>query len=716
MSTARRDPRLFDPLIPLAERVSLAFETNGPLSRAVKGFRVREGQKEFALEVCRAVNDKSQLVAEAGTGTGKTFAYLTPALLAGQTCVISTAGKSLQDQLFTKDLPALREALGIPLKISLLKGRANYICLYRLELARSGNSLPEQNSYEKLRRIERFAAVSSSGDRAELPDVPEDDRLWPMVTSTRENCLGKERCPNYEHCFVKKARDEAMESQVVVVNHHLYLSSMALKRESDAIDGMLPQAGLTVIDEAHQLPGIASNFFGSSFSTYDVEDVSVEARMIGRTKCRDGADWEIIFDRVTKAIRELRLAAQTIGLKEGDRFAVEEIERFGELSPSFIRLRDTFVVLGDALKANKGRDDELDTLAERHATVLDEMTLWMEVLTQSRDGVPPEEVSLIDTDKTDDDAMTEGNGASATKQDAKVNRHLVRWVEVSQHGIRFNQTPLSFAREFAEMREREGGAWVFTSATLSAGGDFKHFKASLGIGECVERSWESPFQYWEQGCFYLPVMPPPANNTEEHTANMIDKVWPLINAAGGRAFILCTSLAAVVEAAKRLSALLEANGHPYPLLVQGDRPKMRLIESFRSHGNAILVGSMSFWEGVDVKGDALSLVVIDKLPFAPPNDPVNQARSRAIKESGASPFFVLSLPEAIIALKQGAGRLIRSEEDRGMLVICDTRIVQKGYGKLVLDSLPDFYRTRREDKALEFFLQPERFAEGLYRR
>lgn len=295
MATERRDPRLFDPLIPLAERVSVAFETNGPLSRAVKGFRVREGQKEFALEVCRAVNEKSVLVAEAGTGTGKTFAYLTPALLAHETCVISTAGKSLQDQLYTKDLPALREALGIPLKISLLKGRANYICLYRLELARSGNSLPEQNSYEKLRRIERFAAVSSTGDRSELPDVPEDDRLWPMVTSTRENCLGKDRCPHYEECFVKKARDEAMESQVVVVNHHLYLSSMALKRESEAIDGMLPQAGLTVIDEAHQLPGIASNFFGSSFSTYDVEDVSVEARMIGRTKCRDGADWEIIF-------------------------------------------------------------------------------------------------------------------------------------------------------------------------------------------------------------------------------------------------------------------------------------------------------------------------------------------------------------------------------------------------------------------------------------
>lgn len=265
------------------------------------------------------------------------------------------------------------------------------------------------------------------------------------------------------------------------------------------------------------------------------------------------------------------------------------------------------------------------------------------------------------------------------------------------------------------MRAREGGAWVFTSATLSSGGEFKHFKASLGINECVEHSWPSPFRYWEQGCFYLPVMPPPANNMAEHTANMVDRIWPLINASGGRAFVLCTSLAAVEEAARLLNDRLEANGNPFPLLVQGDRPKMRLIEEFRQHGNAILVGSMSFWEGVDVKGDALSLVVIDKLPFAPPNDPVMQARSRAVKAAGASPFFVLALPEAVIALKQGAGRLIRSEDDRGMLVICDTRIVQKGYGKLVLDSLPDFYRTRREEKALEFFLQPERFREGLYR-
>ena len=710
MVAAEINPRLWDASTPLVERVALAFDEKGPLTKAVKGFCVREGQREFAVEAARAVEEKTILVAEAGTGTGKTFAYLTPALLAGATCVISTAGKSLQDQLCAKDLPALRDALGVPVKVALLKGRANYVCHFRLELTASEGRLPEQDSYLKLRKIQRFAAVSRTGDRAELPDVPEDDRLWPLVTSTRENCLGKDRCSNYDDCFVKKAREDAMQSQVVVVNHHLYLSSMALKRESDAIDGMLPQAALTVIDEAHQLPGIASSFFGTSFSTYDVENVSMEARRLGRTKCNDGAEWEILYDRVLKAGREFRLDAQRIGLAEGERLDVDEIEGFGELYPGFERLRAAFAAMGEAMRANEGRDNELDTLAERHAELMEQREAWTAIFVKCRNGAADEasEGEAAGDAEVGGEAGPEAGAASGA--DAEV-----RWLEVSQHGIRFNLTPLSFAEEFREMREREGGAWVFTSATLSSAGRFDLFKQRLGIGECVERTWESPFNYWEQGCFYLPQMPPPANNTAVHTHNVIEKVWPLINAAGGRTFVLCTSLAAVRAAADELQARLEANGNPYPLFVQGDGPKMRLIEEFRAHGNAVLVGSMSFWEGVDVKGEALSLVVIDKIPFAPPNDPVMMARSRAVEASGRRPFDEITLPEAVITLKQGAGRLIRSEGDRGMLVICDPRILNKGYGKVVRDSLPDFYCTRREEKALEFFLNPERFREGLYR-
>ena len=710
MAAAEMNPRLWDASTPLVERVALAFDEKGPLTKAVKGFCVREGQREFAVEAARAVEEKTILVAEAGTGTGKTFAYLTPALLAGATCVISTAGKSLQDQLCAKDLPALRDALGVPVKVALLKGRANYVCHFRLELTASEGRLPEQDSYLKLRKIQRFAAVSRTGDRAELPDVPEDDRLWPLVTSTRENCLGKDRCPNYDDCFVKKAREDAMQSQVVVVNHHLYLSSMALKRESDAIDGMLPQAALTVIDEAHQLPGIASSFFGTSFSTYDVENVSMEARRLGRTKCNDGAEWEILYDRVLKAGREFRLDAQRIGLAEGERLDVDEIEGFGELYPGFERLRAAFAAMGEAMKANEGRDNELDTLAERHAELMEQMEAWTAIFVKCRNGASDEASGGEAAGDADAGGEAGPEAGAASGAGAEV-----RWLEVSQHGIRFNLTPLSFAEEFREMREREGGAWVFTSATLSSAGRFDLFKQRLGIGECVERTWESPFNYWEQGCFYLPQMPPPANNTAVHTHNVIEKVWPLINAAGGRTFILCTSLAAVRAAADELQARLEANGNPYPLFVQGDGPKMRLIEEFRAHGNAVLVGSMSFWEGVDVKGEALSLVVIDKIPFAPPNDPVMMARSRAVEASGRRPFDEITLPEAVITLKQGAGRLIRSEADRGMLVICDPRILNKGYGKVVRDSLPDFYCTRREEKALEFFLNPERFREGLYR-
>lgn len=710
MVAAEINPRLWDASTPLVERVALAFDEKGPLTKAVKGFCVREGQREFAVEAARAVEEKTILVAEAGTGTGKTFAYLTPALLAGATCVISTAGKSLQDQLCAKDLPALRDALGVPVKVALLKGRANYVCHFRLELTASEGRLPEQDSYLKLRKIQRFAAVSRTGDRAELPDVPEDDRLWPLVTSTRENCLGKDRCPNYDDCFVKKAREDAMQSQVVVVNHHLYLSSMALKRESDAIDGMLPQAALTVIDEAHQLPGIASSFFGTSFSTYDVENVSMEARRLGRTKCNDGAEWEILYDRVLKAGREFRLDAQRIGLAEGERLDVDEIEGFGELYPGFERLRAAFAAMGEAMRANEGRDNELDTLAERHAELMEQMEAWTAIFVKCRNGAADEASEGEATGDAEVGGEAGPEAGAASGADAEV-----RWLEVSQHGIRFNLTPLSFAEEFREMREREGGAWVFTSATLSSAGRFDLFKQRLGIGECVERTWESPFNYWEQGCFYLPQMPPPANNTAVHTHNVIEKVWPLINAAGGRTFVLCTSLAAVRAAADELQARLEANGNPYPLFVQGDGPKMRLIEEFRAHGNAVLVGSMSFWEGVDIKGEALSLVVIDKIPFAPPNDPVMMARSRAVEASGRRPFDEITLPEAVITLKQGAGRLIRSEGDRGMLVICDPRILNKGYGKVVRDSLPDFYCTRREEKALEFFLNPERFREGLYR-
>lgn len=674
----------------LEAAVRRAFMPGGALEKATPGFCVRESQLAFAREVVSALEKRTTLIAEAGTGTGKTFAYLTPALLAGVTCIISTAGKSLQDQLYKKDLPALSRALKLPFSSAVLKGRSNYVCPYRLELVQSEGTLPEKDSFLKLRKIIRFAAVSQTGDKAELTDVPENDPLWPMVTSTRESCLGKERCPCWDRCFVRQAREKALQSQVVVVNHHLYVSSMALKAESESIDGMLPQADLTVIDEAHQMADVACSFFGEVFSTRDLEDLMQELRQVGLSKLRDGADWNRLYDNVIKGVRNLRLEASLIGLTEGTRKALTDLPSFGELHPAMQIIREAMLQTAAALRENTERDEAVDNLAERHDLITEAMKVWFELVElfrQAPEGTVP-----------------------AMKADG-----FVRWIEATTHTLRFNATPLSIAQAFNGIRTAEGGAWIFTSATLSSNRDFTHFKRELGIEEAVEASWDSPFNYWEQGCFYIPDIPEPHNNTLEHTRNVVETIWPLITAAEGRTFLLCTSLTAVKEAARLLSEKLEANGDPYPLYVQGDAPKIELIERFREHGHAILIGSKSFWEGVDVKGEALSLVVVDKMPFTSPDDPVAAARGELLKAAGKSPFFLEALPDAVITLRQGAGRLIRCESDRGMFVLCDPRILKKGYGKTVINSLPDFYRTRRTEKALEFFLAPERYAEGLYR-
>lgn len=700
---------------PLEQRMARVFSEDGPLSGAVSGFRLREGQREFALAVARTIDAQGTLVAEAGTGTGKTFAYLTPALLAGLTCIISTAGKALQDQLFSKDLPALSKALHVPVEAAVLKGRSNYICRFRLELARSEGMLPERDSYVKLRKIERFAAVSQTGDRAELPDVPENDPLWPMVTSSRENCLGRERCPNFEDCFVRRARERALRAQVVVVNHHLYLSAMAIKKEADTgIDALLPSAGITVIDEAHQLPETASGFFGESLSTYDIAETAQNLFASGVSKCRDGAQWQELFRRVDKACGDLSLAAAA-QLDENESRAVGEIADLTGIRDALKALHGRCGELLKAARENEGRDPTLDTHAAHFAEICDAAAAWLKTVSDAAAESEKEVTGGTPPETAEKAAGETGAAAPQPAAPAEESAARVLWVQRLRSGVRFNDTPLSFAKDFAQMRAAQGGAWVFTSATLSSGGDFTHFKTELGIGECEQHSWPSPFRFWEQGCFYLPEMPAPSNNTVEHTDRIIEKTWPIINAAGGRTFLLCTSLAAVDEAAQRLRGILSANGNPYPLLVQGDLPKSSLIDEFRRLGNAILVGSMSFWQGVDVRGEALSLVIIDKLPFAAPGDPVVKARCSAVAERGGNPFFELSLPEAVIALKQGAGRLIRSETDRGMLILCDERVITKGYGRTVLKSLPDFFRTRRESKALEFFLNPDQYFRGLYR-
>ena len=383
----RNFPSLFDSGKPLSERVALAFAEDGPLARATPGFRPRQSQIEFALAVAEALEGKETLLAEAGTGTGKSFAYLIPAILSGSVVVISTAGKPLQDQLFQKDIPALSAAFGVNIPTAVLKGRANYICPYRLERTEEEGLLPQRDSYRKLREIKRFAAVSPTGDRSELPTVPEDDPLWPLVTSTRENCLGKDKCTHWEDCFVRAAREKALQSQIVVVNHHLYLSSLALKSSAGGqIDGMLPSANLTVFDEAHQLPGIATDFFGTFFSTWQIEQISDESRYLGINHARDGADWDKLSHDARKAVYDLRIEANAIGLKEGDRKAVKTIERFGELEEPFAQVLRTFGALVRALEANKGRHDELDALLSYAGEVDREMAGWESIIRKLAHG------------------------------------------------------------------------------------------------------------------------------------------------------------------------------------------------------------------------------------------------------------------------------------------------------------------------------------------
>lgn len=706
----RWNPSLFDASRPLVERVEEVFSAEGPLARATPGFRPREGQLAFALAVARAIEGRETLLAEAGTGTGKSFAYLVPAILSGAVVVISTAGKSLQDQLYQKDIPALSAALGVTLPTAVLKGRSNYVCLYRLERTETEGMLPQRDSYRRLREIRRFADVSPTGDRADLPTVPEDDPLWPLVTSTRENCLGKERCPHWEDCFVRAAREKAMKSRVVVVNHHLYLSSLAMKHSAGGqIEGMLPSAALTVFDEAHQLPGIATDFFGTFFTTRQLEQIADEALSLGLGHARDGADWRVLHDALGKAVYDFLIAARGTGLHEGDRRAVRTIEGFGGLAPDFAAVLSAFGAIVRALEGSKGRHDELDTLLEYAQEVDREMAGWESVFRK----LAGEAEAVQETAGEAPSAAAPGIEPSGDGFDLKRQQASVQWVSVSAMSMRFNNTPLSFAGEFRDMRTTEGGAWVFTSATLSAGGDFSHFCNETGVAEPQTLSCESPFNYWEQGCFYLPKLPAPVSAVE-HAARVVEAAWPLVRAAGGRTFFLCTSLAAVARMAEDLRERLDAAGNPYPLLVQGQMPKAALVAEFRRHGNAILVGSMSFWEGVDVRGDALSLVVIDKLPFSPPDDPVFEARAEAIRRRGGSPFGLQALPEAIISLKQGAGRLIRSESDRGVFMLCDARVAEKSYGRTVLRSLPDFYRTRSLEKACQFFRDPEAWAAALY--
>ena len=654
----------------LDARIAEAFAAGGALASSVPGFVPRPSQAEMAAAVHRAIGDGATLVAEAGTGTGKTFAYLVPALLAGGKLLISTGTKPLQDQLYRKDLPAVLKALKLNAATAVLKGRANYLCLHRMARAEAEALLPSRDDARHLRAIVRFAGATTTGDRAELSEVPENAAIWPWVTSTRDNCLGGE-CPRFADCFVFRARREAQAADVVVVNHHLFLADLALR--DDAIRDFLPAVDTVILDEAHQVPDIAADFFGTSLSLGQWLDLARDSRALGLSRASDGASWIVLTSALEKAVRDVRLALGDLGLAAGSRTPLARLPRGPKLVESLQQLDGEAAALARAVEVNRGRDAELDLLAPRIAELKRVLAEWSGALAGGEDSEGPVEEEEVPA---------------------------VRWVSVSSHGAQFNKTPLAAGRLLARAREAQPQAWILTSATLTSGGRFDHFLAELGI-EARTARWESPFDFQRQALLYLPAsMPSPFD--ARFPERVAEAAWPLVRANGGRAFLLCTTLRAVDRVAARLQQLMERDDTMLPLLVQGSSSRRALLDDFRGSGNAVLVGSASFWEGIDIRGDALSLVVIDKLPFSPPDDPIVEAKIRYLRRVGRNPFNEYQLPEAIVRLKQGVGRLIRDENDRGALMILDDRVLTKSYGRTVLASLPPFARTRSEEQAIDF--------------
>ncbi len=631
------------------------FSPDGPLAQAIGGYRVRDQQLEMAERIAAAIDSQAVFIAEAGTGTGKTFAYLVPALQSGGKVIVSTGTKTLQDQLFNKDLPMVRDALKAPVKIALLKGRANYVCPYHLQHAIADGRFLTREDAADARRISVFAKTTQSGDKAECIEVSENSPVWGHATSTRDNCLGQE-CPDYKECFVMLARREAMAADLVVVNHHLFFADVMLRDEGMA--ELLPACNTVIFDEAHQLPEVATLFFGDTVSTAQVLDLARDARAEALTSARDCLALPEASKKVEKAAKDLRLA---VGIDSG-RFSYGQLLEKPDFAPALQALEEEVAAFAALLQTQAERAEGLEKCWQRAVELEQRLGQWQNLTDLS----------------------------------------YVRWAEAFTHSLQLTSTPLNVAEIFRKQMGGHPRAWIFTSATLAVQGHFHHYCAELGLGEPDSACWHSPFDYDSQAILYAPLgMPDP--NAWNYTDSVVEAAWPAVKAAKGGAFFLCTSLRAMRRTHELLKAKLEDEGIDMPLLVQGEGSKNDLLQRFRHHGASILVGSQSFWEGVDVRGEALSLVVIDKIPFAPPDDPVLSARIEQMKKEGRNAFMEYQLPRAVINVKQGAGRLIRDESDKGVLMICDPRLISKPYGRRVWQSLPPMKRTRELQVVLDFF-------------
>jgi len=632
---------------------------DGPLSRLVGGFKARPQQLDMAETIFKAITGHESLICEAGTGTGKTFAYLIPAILSGGKIMISTATRHLQDQLYLRDMPLIQKALNIPVNLTLLKGRANYLCRYQLNRAQQESASLNKKNSAWLGQIHDWAQSSASGDLAELTHIPEDAPVRNLVISSSENCLGQV-CDYYEDCFIFKARKKAFDADLVVVNHHLFLSDLALR--DSGYGELLPVADLVIFDEAHKLPELTSEFFSRTLSSRQILDLARDCRAAYSEEAADLPEFIGLIDTLEHAVRDLRAAFGSDDVREAWHVQMERTGNPQALTHLTGKCHDSHHLLEDF--ADRGK--QLDNCCKRMGHVLD----------------------LLDDFSGD---RTDGT---------------IQWLETRGKGFFLHETPLNIAGLFREKINEYGCQCIYTSATLSVNNQLKHFAGQMGLENVNSAIWNSPFDYQTQTLCYLPEgLPDP--RTPGYTDSVIRHAIPVLEITRGRAFMLFTSHRALKLAAETITGLVE-----YPILVQGQAPRTELLDNFRSHQHSILLGTSSFWEGVDVRGQALSCVIIDKLPFAAPDDPVLQARMRKLEEQGGNSFMDYLLPEAVITLKQGVGRLIRDPDDYGVLMICDPRIKTRSYGRMFMRSLPEMPVTSDIRDVQEFFRNKEESLSG----
>ena len=631
--------------------VSYLLSDKGPIAKLVSGFAARQQQQEMAERVASALKDSNHLIAEAGTGTGKTFAYLVPALMSQSKVLISTGTKNLQDQLFHKDLPIVSKALSVPATVAILKGRANYLCLHRLDLAEQEGQFRTPEMAHSVINIRTWSTQTKSGDIAEMSSISEEDMIWSSVTSTSDNCLGSD-CSYFDNCHLVEARRQAQAADIVVINHHLLFADMMLRE--DGFAELLPQADAIIVDEAHQLPEVASSFFGEAISGNQLLELARDCESEYLAEVNEDPNFVRIASVLQKLTKDLRLS---FGVEQR-RAAWQSIAHDKEFKKAILAVTEQLEILQTQLTPLAERSKGLESCYERCVEL------------RSR----------------------------FTRLTTEVPEDHIHWFETHRRSFTLHITPFDISDIFHSQMETMNVAWMFTSATLTVANSFDHFKQRLGIETDNTAIWDSPFDYAKQAVMYVPEsLPDPTE--PEYTEAVVEKALPIIEACQGGVFFLFTSHKALQQAAEILDSELDV-----PLMVQGDKPRDVLLSEFRHHGNAVLLGTSSFWEGVDVRGEALTCVIIDKLPFSSPGDPVLKARIDTMRKQGGNPFMDFQLPSAVITLKQGAGRLIRDVNDRGVLMLCDPRLITKSYGKIFLDSLPTMMKTRNQQK-VEGFLR-----------